>query len=73
MWVFLDDNRESPLVVHNDKRGLGMEIGKSNKWVYARNYQTLLGLREISNENNQNHLLMARLFYMQNTRYLLYI
>lgn len=44
MWVFLDDNRESPLVVHNDKRGLGMEIGKSNKWVYARNYQEFIDL-----------------------------
>jgi hypothetical protein len=44
MWVFLDDQRESPIVVHNNKRGLGLDFGKSNKWIYARNYDEFVDL-----------------------------
>lgn len=44
MWVFLDDKRESPLIVHNDKRGMGLNIGKSNEWIYARNYDEFVNL-----------------------------
>lgn len=44
MWVFLDDKRFSPLVVHNDKRGLGTAVGKSKNWVYARNYTEFINI-----------------------------
>lgn len=44
MWIFLDDKRESPMVVHNNHRGLGVEFGKSQNWVYARNYEEFVNL-----------------------------
>ena len=42
MWVFLDDKRKSPLIVHNNSRGLGEIVGKSDRWVYARNYDEFI-------------------------------
>lgn len=44
MWIFLDDKRDSPLAVHNEKRGMGLDMGKSNQWVYARNYNEFINL-----------------------------
>lgn len=38
MYLFLDDIRKDPTVVHNNDRGLGLFIGKSTKWIIARDY-----------------------------------
>ena len=46
MWIFLDDKRSSPLVVHNNERGLGPSFGKSTEWVYARNYNEFVDIVE---------------------------
>jgi len=44
MWLFLDDKRKNPIIVHNDNRGLGLDVGKSDKWVYARNYNEFISI-----------------------------
>ncbi len=44
MWLYLDDKRTDPTVSHNDERGLGLSIGKSNQWLIARNYHEFIEL-----------------------------
>jgi hypothetical protein len=38
MYVYLDDIRIDATVSHNETRGLGLQIGQSNRWIIARNY-----------------------------------
>jgi hypothetical protein len=38
MYLYLDDIRLNAEVSHNDSRGLGVQIGQSNKWIIARDY-----------------------------------
>ena len=44
MWIFLDDERKDPTVVHNQQRGLGIGVGKANNWIIARNYNQFVEL-----------------------------
>jgi hypothetical protein len=44
MWIFLDDERKDPTIVHNNVRGLGIRVGKANNWVIARDYQQFVNL-----------------------------
>jgi len=48
MYLYLDDIRRNAEVSHNDTRGLGLEIGQSNKWIIARDYSQFI---EIINNN----------------------
>lgn len=43
MWIFLDDKRVTT-ESHNDKRGMGVNFGKSKEWVYARDYKSFCDL-----------------------------
>lgn len=38
IYVFLDDKRKDATIVHNPKRGLGIDIGRSNNWIIFRGY-----------------------------------
>ncbi len=42
MWIFLDDKRKDPTIVHNEHRGLGPAIGKSNNWIIVRDYDSFV-------------------------------
>jgi len=44
MWLFLDDKRKDPTVVHNINRGLGIAFGKSNNWIIARDYHSFIDI-----------------------------
>lgn len=44
MWLFLDDERKDPTIVHNQFRGLGIGVGKANNWVIVRNYNQFIDL-----------------------------
>jgi hypothetical protein len=44
MWIFLDDERKDATIVHNQKRGLGIGVGKANNWVIARNFNQFVDL-----------------------------
>jgi hypothetical protein len=44
MWIFLDDERKDPTIVHNNTRGLGIGVGKANNWVIVRNYDQFVDL-----------------------------
>ena len=44
MWIFLDDQRKDPTIVHNNVRGLGIRVGKANNWIIARDYQQFVDL-----------------------------
>lgn len=44
MYIFLDDKRKDPSVSHNSNRGLGIPMGKSNKWVIARDYHQFIDI-----------------------------
>lgn len=46
MWLFLDDKRKDPTIVHNDSRGLGVNFGKSNNWIIARDYHQFIDIIE---------------------------
>jgi len=48
MYLYLDDIRRNAEVSHNETRGLGLEIGQSNKWIIARDYSQFI---EIINNN----------------------
>jgi hypothetical protein len=55
MYLFLDDLRKDPTVVHNNDRGLGLEIGKSTKWIIARDYSQFVDI--INNNFTQIQLI----------------
>jgi hypothetical protein len=44
MWLFLDDKRKDPTIVHNNVRGLGPGVGKANNWVIARDYHQFVDI-----------------------------
>jgi hypothetical protein len=44
MWLFLDDKRKDPTIVHNNHRGLGNGVGKANNWVIARDYHQFVDI-----------------------------
>ena len=44
MWIFLDDERKDPTIVHNNLRGLGPGVGKANNWVIARDYHQFIDI-----------------------------
>lgn len=44
MWLFLDDKRKDPTIVHNNYRGLGNGVGKANNWVIARDYHQFIDI-----------------------------
>jgi hypothetical protein len=52
MWLFLDDIRKDPTIVHNNVRGLGPGVGKANNWVIARDYHQFVDILK----NNFNHI-----------------
>ncbi len=44
LWLYLDDKRKDPTVSHNNERGLGLSVGKSNQWLIAHNYHEFIEL-----------------------------
>ena len=52
MWLFLDDKRKDPTIVHNNVRGLGPGVGKANNWVIARDYHQFVDILK----NNFDHI-----------------
>lgn len=44
MRIYLDDKRKSPVVSHNNERGLGLKFGKSPNWITVRNYDDFVDI-----------------------------
>src|ERR1035437_1316304 len=44
MYLYLDDKRSNPTISHNSERGLGLDFGKSNEWIIARNYDEFINI-----------------------------
>lgn len=48
MYLYLDDIRRNAEVSHNQERGLGIIVGKSKKWIIARDYQQFVDIIKIN-------------------------